>query len=172
MTIPTHALTVKQPWAELVLRRQKTVENRSWPLPTPLIGVPLALHAGASAGELRLPGLRLGSLVGLAYEGGLGQAPTVAERAALTFGAIVGVVVVEAVVRGIDVAPDRIHATAEGGVTWRQAVGPWCWLLRDVVRLSQPVVCRGRLGAWRLSLDLQDAVRAAGVRDERVSGMR
>ncbi|SMC82155.1 ASCH domain-containing protein [Sporomusa malonica] len=39
------AITILQPWAELIVRRFKTIETRSWP--TKYRGQ-LAIHAGAS----------------------------------------------------------------------------------------------------------------------------
>lgn len=43
-----HALSVRQPWAELLLRGQKTVEYRGWPLPEKFWGRWLLLHASRS----------------------------------------------------------------------------------------------------------------------------
>lgn len=41
-----NAITVRQPWAWLLLSKVKTVENRTWRLPSKYIEVPLLLHAG------------------------------------------------------------------------------------------------------------------------------
>lgn len=43
-----YALSVRQPWAELLLRGQKTVEYRGWPLPEKFWGRWLILHASQS----------------------------------------------------------------------------------------------------------------------------
>lgn len=40
------AISVRQPWAWLLLHKGKNVENRSWALPACYVGVPLLLHAG------------------------------------------------------------------------------------------------------------------------------
>ena len=40
------AISVRQPWAWLLLHKGKDVENRSWALPARYVGDPLLLHAG------------------------------------------------------------------------------------------------------------------------------
>ena len=51
------ALSVKQPWADLIVYGIKNVENRSWPLPRKVQGRRVVIHAGvrtdrAAAAEL------------------------------------------------------------------------------------------------------------------------
>lgn len=41
------ALTVRQPWASLIVRGVKAIETRSWPLPNKMVGQRIAIHAGA-----------------------------------------------------------------------------------------------------------------------------
>lgn len=38
--------------------------------------------------------------------------------------------------------------TAEALFEHRYATGPWCWVLRDVQPLANPVPARGALGLW------------------------
>lgn len=40
------AITIRQPWAWLLLRGTKTVENGTWRLPSKYVEVPMFLHAG------------------------------------------------------------------------------------------------------------------------------
>ena len=42
----THAISIRQPWADHILYDRKSVENRTWKLPERWFGVPLWLHAG------------------------------------------------------------------------------------------------------------------------------
>ncbi|GMV72979.1 MAG: hypothetical protein AMXMBFR77_28160 [Phycisphaerales bacterium] len=37
--------------------------------------------------------------------------------------------------------------------------GPWCWLLRDVVQLIEPLPCEGRAGLWTPDDPLLDELR-------------
>lgn len=40
------AISIRQPWAWLLLARIKTVENRTWRLPSKYVEVPIFLHVG------------------------------------------------------------------------------------------------------------------------------
>lgn len=70
MEIPTRALTLKQPWAHLVIHGDKDVENRTWKLPKIYLNQWVWLHAGKS------------------YESGISDIP----KNDLTFGGIIGAV--------------------------------------------------------------------------------
>ena len=51
---PVYAITLHQPWASLIALGVKTVETRSWPAPTRLVGQRIAVHAGKRL--IRRPG--------------------------------------------------------------------------------------------------------------------
>lgn len=63
-----YALTLKQPWAHLVIHGEKDIENRVWPLPDCHKNQWIALHAGKG------------------YVKGISDIP----KSDLTFGAIIG----------------------------------------------------------------------------------
>ena len=46
MNKPDKALSIKQPWADLILFRGKDIENRSWRLPDWMKGQRIYVHAG------------------------------------------------------------------------------------------------------------------------------
>jgi len=50
MTLPTIALSIRQPWAWLVANGFKDVENRTWPAPADLIGKRILIHAAKKKG--------------------------------------------------------------------------------------------------------------------------
>jgi hypothetical protein len=52
MAVTRPALTVRQPYAALILAGVKRYETRSRPCPAKYVGVPIALHAGASLASL------------------------------------------------------------------------------------------------------------------------
>lgn len=113
------ALTICQPYAELIASGCKLIENRTWP--TSHRGR-IAIHAGRSRAWLDDE-----------YTEQCGGA------AALVFGAIVATAELYDCIRVEDLPPlllDNEHAN-----------GPWCWLLRDVHRVN-PRPCRGALGLW------------------------
>src|SRR2546425_12676597 len=111
------ALTVMQPYAELIARGDKLIENRTWP--TSYRG-PLLIHAGKSRewmndeDEYWMPNMAFGAAVA-----------TVRLVACLL----------------LDNAwwpAEYVHLKAS-----EHANGPWCWILEDVKRLPQPIPMRG-----------------------------
>jgi len=118
------ALTVCQPFAELIARGEKRVENRSWP--TAHVG-PLYIHAGKS--RLHLDGQ--------------------ATPEGLVFGAVIARVEVVACVRLEKLRRDR--SSQFDDFRWLiddpHAFGPWCWVLENPVRVG-PWPCAGKQGLW------------------------
>lgn len=118
------ALTICQPYAELIARGEKPIENRTWP--TTYRG-PLLIHAGKSREWMD-------------YEDGL-------RYPELAFGALVASANLVACLLLTDVAPwpNRWEHLRRH----EHANGPWCWVLEDVRRIT-PVPCRGAQGLWEL----------------------
>lgn len=126
------ALTVCQPYAELIARGDKPIENRTWS--TPFRGK-LLIHAGKSRGwmdDADAYGLRETDLV---------------------FGAIVATARLVACLRQGSPWPP-LYAELQAH---EHANGPWCWILEGVQRLRRPVYCPGAQGLW---VPFDDAVRA------------
>lgn len=125
-----NALTICQPWAELIARGEKRVENRTWPWRAPPCW--LAIHAGKGrkflkeGDEERYPGMALGAVVAAAFFHVAIEKPKLATWASLY--------------------PSRwdwlpTHAYAEG---------PWCWVFSKVVRLPEPIPLTGQRGIFEL----------------------
>lgn len=111
------ALTICQPYAEMIALGEKVIENRTWPT---IYRGPLLIHAGKSKNWL--------------------EADDKAEYPEMVFGAIVARAELYDCVRVQDLLAaykDDPHAN-----------GPWCWLLRNVERLPQPIPHKGALGLW------------------------
>jgi activating signal cointegrator 1 len=110
------AITICQPYAELIARGEKLIENRTWP--TSIRGR-IAIHAGKSRewmsedDEQRYPGMAFGAIVAYAY--------------------------LYNCLRLEDVPLDLQNEHANG---------PWCFLLRNVVRVECPIPARGAQGFW------------------------
>ena len=45
------ALSIRQPWADLILLHRKDIENRTWRLPSSMIGQRICVHAGKKYDE-------------------------------------------------------------------------------------------------------------------------
>jgi hypothetical protein len=140
------ALTICQPYAELIARGDKPIENRTWP--TSYRG-PLAIHAGKSRAWL-----------GDEDEEAALYAVDVRR---IAFGAVVAVADLVACL------PAQYPAdTYNWPASWRHlsdhehANGPWCWVLENVRRID-PVFVRGAQGLWELPMALAAVDPHAGV---------
>lgn len=132
------ALTICQPYAELIARGDKPIENRTWA--TPYRG-PLAIHAGKSRewmthmDDALYPGMAFGAVIAVADLVAClhlnGQAWPGAYRH----------------------LRDHEHAN-----------GPWCWILDNVRRLPSPIYARGAQGLWEWESAPRDLGEGAGPR--------
>lgn len=124
------ALTICQPYAELIARGDKLIENRTWY--TPYRGC-LAIHAGKSRDWL-----------GYDDEEAARYAVDVKS---IVFGAVVAVVDLVDCVR-VEELPHLLS-------THEHAHGPWCLVLKNVRRLAEPIRYRGAQGLWDCELTLE-----------------
>ncbi len=128
------ALSLKQPWATLVAMGIKTIETRSWA--TDYRG-PLFIHAsGSRAGKLLLPTL--------------GVVAAIPDFDALPFGAIIGEVFLENILRcnGLETDNAAWETKALEGKAFGDYKTKFCWLLRNAVLFEEPIPATGRLGLW------------------------
>ena len=131
------ALTICQPYAELIACGEKPIENRSWP--TQYRGS-LLIHAGKSrewmdeGDEDAYPGMAFGAFVAVA-------------QLVACLELDIGVFEWPAPYRTL-----RCHEHANG---------PWCWILSGVGRLLVPVPWRGAQGLWDVPADALAAIDAA-----------
>lgn len=124
------ALTVWQPWATLIIHHGKTIENRTWPPPTRVVGQRLAIHAGK---QIDRAALAEAARVGVKLPDPL---PT---------GALLGTVRLAGAHRATECGcADRCAAWGESGP------GVVHWVLADPRRLAWPVSCRGGRRLWYL----------------------
>lgn len=127
------ALTIKQPFAELIARGVKRVENRTWR--THYRG-PLAIHAGLDPGwAARLP----------PPPGSEGLDPR-----RLTYGAIIAVAQLVACLRVAELPLLTTGLDADAELVRVHASGPWCWVLDSPRRLPTPLPLPGKQGLWHL----------------------
>lgn len=119
------ALTICQPYAEMIVRGEKRVENRTWP--TKYRGL-LYIHAGKNRGwwddaidPVRYPAAEWGALVAIAN--------------------LVECTSLGTIQTGLlDNEYPWIHGHTH-------VLGPWCWIL-DSVRRIKPLPWRGAQGIW------------------------
>jgi hypothetical protein len=158
-------LTVRSPWAELIARGIKTIENRSWAPPEFMLGRYLAIHASATWDDQGAQYLR-------DHHERFAIDPPMQREC--VYGVIAVARLVGWVRRGEE--PDRrprvvkilpgfefgANLDALGhSIDWRWFMGglyEYGWVLRDVKRIA-PVACAGRLRLWPLPKFVYRSVR-------------
>jgi len=144
------ALTLWQPMAWAIAEGHKPVENRTWPLPSRMVGQRFAIHAGKK------------------YD------PDWAEMIHNTFGLDVpdakticrGSIIAVATFRGCmtdeklslltldDLSRMNMPAESFRGIhEWFS--GPQGFLMSDVQKLDRPILCRGYQGMWAIPADIE-----------------
>ena len=125
------ALSLRQPWLYCITEHGKRIENRTWKAPDHIIGQRIALHASAAkhGKEWRA----VAELTGIWVP-----------WSAVVTGAITATAVVAGQFRS-GWEPDELDLEQQKWV-----MGPWCWILKDVVKLDEPIPAKGMLGLWRV----------------------
>jgi hypothetical protein len=144
-------LTIRQPWATLIMLGIKQLETRSWR--THYRGE-LVIHASATGSRTSVDTL-------LGIERRIGAMPTVLAEKSYPLGALLGVVTLD---ECLPISPRLIAALTpmERALGWYQDPG-FVWDLARAGRrsLPQPIPCGGRQGLWTLPANLEAQVRKA-----------
>jgi hypothetical protein len=163
------ALTLTQPWASLVAIGAKSIETRSWS--TSYRG-PLAIHAakGWSADDREFC-YRL-DVFPLLYNGGIRPTSEHGLSDMLPRGVIVAIANLHRVGRinersnypepgsEIYVAGRDLPIEGDELAFGNYDDGRYGWVLTNVRRLAEPVLCRGHLGLWDVPADVEQAIHA------------
>jgi hypothetical protein len=136
--IDMYALTLWQPWCYAMAHLGKRVENRPWHPPSWLIGQRFALHAGST--------LHADSFESLRH-----LLPPGLDQRTLPLKAVCATVRLRSVVRDAAELP---------GDQRQWFVGPFGWVVDDLLVLPHPVPCRGFQKLWQLPGEVLAAVRA------------
>lgn len=149
------ALSIRQPWTAMIVHGEKRIENRS--RRTHYRG-PTALHASGNdrwdpAGEqswlVQEQWFRLGWFAGPDRT-----------NPHIVFSAVLAVAdLITCHEHGDPTFPCDAAGAVRPCSPWA-AEGQWHWELADVRPLAEPVPCKGALGLWTLSDEVEAAVRA------------
>lgn len=146
LTPGIHCLSIRQPWASLIIHGVKRIENRTWPAPASLIGQRIAIHASASACQVRSwSDIFSGPPIPADESVCVGLGLTLPPLATLPRGVIVGTVLLKGC-KLYDELPPRLRADPFA------EPGGFCWLLAEPQRLDEPIACKGALRLWRYSV--------------------
>jgi hypothetical protein len=136
-------LSIRQPWASLVMAGLKTVENRTWPIRQ--LGR-IGIHAAAGRPDGRSwedvldeLGLDLGPGRTLEVCGRRAVLPAWRD---LPLGCVLGSVEVYDCQQDVDLPDEFLRDPFVG-------LGCWCWLLREPRPLAMPYPCKGAVSLWQ-----------------------
>ena len=140
------ALTVRQPWASLIVAGIKDVENRTWPIPSTAPAVPfrLAIHSAKRMTDDDYKRARWQALV----EGHLALVINYANPGLR--GVVLGLVTVTGCHRA-DGWPKPASIACCASPWAEHDDGVWHWTLADATPLPMPFHAKGRLGLWEVA---------------------
>jgi hypothetical protein len=125
------ALSLWQPYAAAIAEGHKAVENRTWKQDS-IIGERIAIHATQRRYNPNKDPWGIEKVW-----------PDCPRPDELVYGAILATAKVSAIV--------RITHPLVSGNPW--AFGPYCWVLTDIKKLPEPIVCKGKQRLWNVQLE-------------------
>lgn len=148
------ALTYTQPWAEVVVAGLKPIENRTRVLSREMIGQRHLVHAAVESHKSILAFPTVRELVGKIVPG-----YELPEARFLAYGAVVGSVSIAAMIPPRD--EEKARWAVERGLLREEDLAwwyrdQWGYVLAGAVRFAEPIPCRGALGFWSVSREVED----------------
>lgn len=148
------AITVKQPWASLIVEGIKDIENRTWKLPKKYIGERVLIHSSQKPLEFN----------------GLGEILTKAQFDSLngnieTFignhiGSIIGSIeIVDCVINHPSIWAERSYFNITSNpLPFNEEDEPdyiiYNWVLTNPIKFDNPIPCKGKLSFWESGIDV------------------
>lgn len=132
------AITIKQPWASLIVEGIKDVENRTWACPKKYIGQQLLIHAGGTRENFNIRNdiFTKDQLLGIPP-----QLILQIENRSDTLGAIIGSVqIVDCVINHPSVWAEQTSRMSPENI--------YNWVLANPIKFPKPIPCKGKLRFW------------------------
>lgn len=127
------AISIKQPWASLIVHGIKDIENRTWKCPKKYIGQRVLIHASYGKCLFNLSDKQKDKLV----KSNLSH--LVCEHYDLPKGSIIGSVIIA------DCVQNHPSVWAEKGC--------WNWVLKDAILFNKPIEgVKGKLSFWEYDM--------------------
>ena len=167
LVVPTHALSIRQPWAWAVVAAYKPVENRSWRPAAFHVGKTIAIHASVSTSDMvqeiddflchMHPAIKAEMWGPISKDSAIGM---------IQFGCLIGTVQIAGCERFDESDPAgsrrRIDAAAKAlGCHLVVPASRWanpgleCWLVRQAVQFRETIPCPGKLNLWVLTAEMR-----------------
>lgn len=143
------AITIWQPWAGLIIRGIKPIENRTWKPPAKLLGQRIAIHAGKIYDR---HAEEFGHVYNAVNHGGGPQSIACHELGAVLGTArLFGFVNKESfnnIVRTTARGEANIDRSLVPGFNWWNCYLHFGWLLDEVKEFDEPIEAVGHQGIW------------------------
>lgn len=139
------AISIKQPWASLIVHGIKDIENRTWACPKKYIGQRVLIHASGSHGKKFKVNLT-NEQIKVAFA-------TIAEGCMLgnlPFGSIIGSVqIVDCTFNHSSIWAEKSKGVSPGGhVTDEKEPIIYNWVLANPILFKEPIPAKGKLSFW------------------------
>lgn len=158
------AISIKQPWASLIVHGIKDVENRTWACPKMYIGKRILIHASAVPVEMRNPNSVFTKEQWDSFS--LGYQRDIICGDGFPNSAIIGSVeIVDCVINHPSIWAEKTENYTVGmnpklheNITGKKVI--YNWVLANPVLFEKPIPAKGRLSFWEydglLAVDARD----------------
>lgn len=140
-------LTVKQPWASLIVEGIKDIENRTWKCPEKYIGQRVLIHAGI---DQKLDKMPLDGVFSKGQLNKLMERYTEYElcKRSNQFGSIIGSVeIIGCKINHPSIWAEKCEPLYKFG-TNRIIEATYNWILANPIKFPEPIPCKGKLSFW------------------------
>lgn len=168
------AITVKQPWASLIVEGTKDVENRSWKCPEKYIGQRVLIHADAERKNGRH--LNYGTLTDQQIEDAISKLSNKATclydaflfngNTNRIFSAIIGSVeIVDCVINHESIWAEKTIDCNSGCPDAEKCPIGKCphriynWVLANPIKFTNPIPCKGKLRFWESEFEILECAK-------------
>ena len=156
------AITIKQPWASLIIKGIKDIENRTWPCPEKYIGERVLVHAAAKdAGDYFELLNAAQKNYHMAYRMVNGYNPL--KELYSNNGAIIGSVeIVDCVINHHSIWAERTGTICGNTKKEHAKYSPhpiiYNWVLANPIKFPEPITAKGKLGFWEYEGELPEII--------------
>jgi hypothetical protein len=134
------AITIKQPYASLIVEGIKDIENRTWKCPEKYIGQRVLIHAAQKPMKGGMSALSVEQIYasGDWFKG---------SKLVPDFGAIIGSVKI------VDCLRHSYHSIRDTKSIWAEK-DCWHWVLANPIKFAKPIQIKGKLNFWESECEI------------------
>lgn len=150
------AISIKQPWASLIVEGIKDIENRTWKCPEKYIGQRVLIHASA---HQKLDKMPLDFILNKHQLAVLSEHYTELElcKKHNNYGVIIGSVeIVDCVINHPSIWAEKSELGQKNEPPCDFCKPIYNWVLANPIKFPKPIPAKGKLGFWDFDLHCQE----------------